>query len=724
MPELPSLNAQMLARHLQMATPLTMPYVEQSAYLADALQQMREHGGDNIRTPFALGANLLAEALTQSTKSRADKKLAQEEQGALGSELNNAIALAGGASGQTQAAPLQPQSVSPSPGGDTPAPESFSLARPAPGLTAAQAAPGVDRSTPGAVMPPVAPGGTGGAPPAAARPPTPVPPHMAAVADALGPAPPPPAPNSPQGILGHALSPQDVQKVESNNNPNAVSPAGAQGLMQLMPGTSSDPGFGVQPAQNASPQENQRVGSDYLAAMTQKYGGNQVLAAIAYNWGPGHTDHWLAAGADPRHLPKETREYVASLALQGARPGQGQGGPAQPPAPQAIQASGGPGGGAAGPAPGQASAEPPPQGVPELTSAFPGVKASPQEIALLKQLYNNPRTIDQARAFAYQLEARAAQRPEFDAHFDPNTGQTIYYPKSPGAAPIQVAQSAQGWRAPPPANMQYDASGHLAPQYKVSPPSQLSPSAFGQTDPWGKVSVTDVPGAAGPAPPGTRFNPQSGRYEPIPGAGADAPYGPGNVITLRDQINGAKPITEARDALTNYSALTQLARQPGGIKAYGVRDALARMFSGGMARGQQVYMQMHAMGVPDSVVGYFQNLKGDGDMDPRIMQQSLDAAFAYTQSRLGAATQYNRANADFAQRRGIDPRDIQADLGPAPSFYSVPGQRSSYAPHAQESQADRVAATLAQARQAVTRGASRQAVAQRLQQMGINPAGL
>ena len=48
---------------------------------------------------------------------------------------------------------------------------------------------------------------------------------------------------------------------------------------------------------------------DYLQAMTNKYGDTEK-ALIAYNWGPGATDKWIASGAKPEKLPEETRTYV------------------------------------------------------------------------------------------------------------------------------------------------------------------------------------------------------------------------------------------------------------------------------------------------------------------------------------------------------------------------------------------------------------------------------
>lgn len=88
-----------------------------------------------------------------------------------------------------------------------------------------------------------------------------------------------------------------------------TSPKGALGEMQVMPATIKDPGFGVIPAKSSSPDEIARVGKDYLQAMTQKYGDTEK-ALIAYNWGPGSTDKWIAAGAKPEALPAETRTYV------------------------------------------------------------------------------------------------------------------------------------------------------------------------------------------------------------------------------------------------------------------------------------------------------------------------------------------------------------------------------------------------------------------------------
>ena len=104
----------------------------------------------------------------------------------------------------------------------------------------------------------------------------------------------------------------DVEYWESGGKQGAVSPKGARGVMQLMPDTMRDPGFGVRPMQADTEEENRRVGQEYLDAMYRRYGDKKVALA-AYNWGPGKVDKWLESGADPKKLPAETRKYIANI---------------------------------------------------------------------------------------------------------------------------------------------------------------------------------------------------------------------------------------------------------------------------------------------------------------------------------------------------------------------------------------------------------------------------
>jgi soluble lytic murein transglycosylase-like protein len=98
---------------------------------------------------------------------------------------------------------------------------------------------------------------------------------------------------------------------ESAGNPNAVSPKGARGLMQVMPATARDPGYGIRPS-SGSQADDVRVGREYLAAMQQEFGGDMAKVWAAYNAGPGRTQEVVKRhGADwLRHMPAETQNYV------------------------------------------------------------------------------------------------------------------------------------------------------------------------------------------------------------------------------------------------------------------------------------------------------------------------------------------------------------------------------------------------------------------------------
>jgi hypothetical protein len=99
--------------------------------------------------------------------------------------------------------------------------------------------------------------------------------------------------------------------VESRFDAGAQSPAGARGLMQLMPSTAAylAKRLGETRPRSNDPEFNVRAGSLYLAEMIGKF-GDETQAVAAYHAGPGNVAKWIAAG---REFPDWSNEYVAAV---------------------------------------------------------------------------------------------------------------------------------------------------------------------------------------------------------------------------------------------------------------------------------------------------------------------------------------------------------------------------------------------------------------------------
>jgi Transglycosylase SLT domain len=147
------------------------------------------------------------------------------------------------------------------------------------------------------------------------------------------------------------INANDIDKIESNHNPDAIGPnvkgqGTAKGSMQVMDATATDPGFGVTPAHLTGDKDHDkaelaRVGKDYHAALVKHY-GDDTLGTAAYNWGPKNLDKWIASGADISKLPPDVKDYIGKAymahAISNKKDSQVQSNvqPTQPPAQKEV----------------------------------------------------------------------------------------------------------------------------------------------------------------------------------------------------------------------------------------------------------------------------------------------------------------------------------------------------------------------------------------------------
>lgn len=110
-----------------------------------------------------------------------------------------------------------------------------------------------------------------------------------------------------------------VIDAESRGKKGAVSPKGAQGLMQIMPPTAAD--LGLKPGDVFIPEKNIDAGTRYLRQLLNRYGGDETKALAAYNWGMGNVDKLIKAGKfDIANLPKETQNYINRIMKNREKP--------------------------------------------------------------------------------------------------------------------------------------------------------------------------------------------------------------------------------------------------------------------------------------------------------------------------------------------------------------------------------------------------------------------
>lgn len=113
---------------------------------------------------------------------------------------------------------------------------------------------------------------------------------------------------------------------ESKGNPNAVSPKGAQGIIQIMPATAANPGYDMPSIdlKNSTPEEQIRWGMEYRSRMQKAHGFTEDQATAAFNAGAGRVQQAIKKAKDSggnwlSYMPKETRDYVPRVNAATAR---------------------------------------------------------------------------------------------------------------------------------------------------------------------------------------------------------------------------------------------------------------------------------------------------------------------------------------------------------------------------------------------------------------------
>ena len=110
---------------------------------------------------------------------------------------------------------------------------------------------------------------------------------------------------------------------ETEFDPDAVSRAGAKGLMQMMPASAraaaARSGVPYRPNDVTLPSYNIQLGMSEFAGDVSDFGGSLVLAIAAYNAGPGNAKKWIAANGDPRSPATDPIDWIEMIPFNETR---------------------------------------------------------------------------------------------------------------------------------------------------------------------------------------------------------------------------------------------------------------------------------------------------------------------------------------------------------------------------------------------------------------------
>jgi len=117
-----------------------------------------------------------------------------------------------------------------------------------------------------------------------------------------------------------------IIRQESSFDPEAVSPANAAGLMQLIPGTAKRMSHQLKLRYDRyklikDPEYNMKLGSHYLAGLVDRFDGSYILAICSYNAGPTNANRWISTYGDPRKLKthEEVLDWIESIPFSETR---------------------------------------------------------------------------------------------------------------------------------------------------------------------------------------------------------------------------------------------------------------------------------------------------------------------------------------------------------------------------------------------------------------------
>jgi hypothetical protein len=130
-----------------------------------------------------------------------------------------------------------------------------------------------------------------------------------------------PQPIAPQDVFGRMIQAESGGRQFDAQGRILTSPAGAQGIAQIMPATAAQPGFGIKPAtpeEIATKEGNLAFGDRYFQGMMNFFKGDQVKAVAAYNAGPGKIQQaertaQLRGGSWTDYIPRETIQYLGNI---------------------------------------------------------------------------------------------------------------------------------------------------------------------------------------------------------------------------------------------------------------------------------------------------------------------------------------------------------------------------------------------------------------------------